>query len=74
MIAAIEKQVEGLKKQISARDDEAILEETKRELIRHLKQKGALLSPRNMVHAMYDMHCADFLGGTDTTPTCEYEK
>ena len=31
------------------------------------------VTTRNVVHAMFDLHYADWLGGDEITPTCDYE-
>lgn len=49
------------------------LERIKRRVKDHLKEKGAPITLRNVVHAMFETDYADWLGGDEIYPQCEYE-
>jgi hypothetical protein len=75
-INELELEVDELKAKIIAEDDRHQLERIKDEVISHLKSEGALLSPRNMVQAMFRLNYAMWHNAEwrDGKPTCGYEK
>ena len=49
------------------------LERITQEVYEHLRGKNAPPTARNIVHAMFDIHYADWLGHGSIYPECEYE-
>ena len=70
----LEQEVEALKAQIRSDSDHRRLTEIKDEVISHLKDECAPLRPTNVVHAMFKLGYADWLGSESTEPVCPYEE
>ena len=70
----LEQEVLDLKAQLASQRDHRRLVDIKDEVISHLKDEKATLSPTNMIHAMYNLGYADWLGSNLTEPACPYEE
>jgi len=53
--------------------EEEDLDEIQKKVYAHLREQKAPPTCRNIIHAMFAMHYADWIGHDDCTPTCPYE-
>jgi len=49
------------------------LRKIQQEVYAHLREKGAPPTARNIIHAMFDLRYADWIGHIGITPSCDYE-
>ena len=69
-IAELEEEVNRLKLEAKMVKDDAKMDEIKRAMISHLRSKGACLSPRNFIHAMFTLGYASWGGPIN----CDYQE
>ncbi len=53
--------------------EEEHLSEIRDQVYAHLREQKAPPTCRNIIHAMFAMHYADWIGYDDCIPTCPYE-
>lgn len=53
--------------------DEKRLDEIQDKVYTHLREKKVPATCRNIIHAMFELSYADWLGGQEILPTCPYE-